>query len=250
VASGAIREVLRGLPAPLARLPRHLRWMLGREIRRRLAAGWRLDQILEVLAAPMPADVQRPWRLALWRLRHNVVGAGPRLRPLQQAWDTRACAQARAAADDTTARWYADVAAVTSPDERAALLRATEVKFGRRSPDPVAALAGAGRRVARMFPGVPLADALARWAGELLAGQPEIVEAAPVAAAGSISTDPLMDLAIGGGCECVVCGSHRATARPQLPLTSMVCDQCWPVIAAELRDDTAADVVLAEPVPA
>ena len=122
--------MLRQLPAPLARLPRHLRWMLGREIRARLAAGWRPDQILEVLAAPMPADVQRPWRLALWRLRHNVVGAGPRLRPLQQAWDAQASAQAKATADDTTARWYADVAAVTSAERacRAALRPRSEVR--------------------------------------------------------------------------------------------------------------------------
>ena len=242
--------MLRQLPAPLARLPRHLRWMLGREIRARLAAGWRPDQILDVLAAPMPADVQRPWRLALWRLRHNVVGAGPRLRPLQQAWDAQASAEAKATADDTTARWYADVAAVTSADERAELLCAHEVKFGRRCSDPVAALAGAGRRVARMFPGVPLADALARWATEVLDRRPEPVAVEPVPAAGSISSDLLMDLAI-GGCQCAVCGSRRATPRPQLPLKSMVCDQCWPVIAAELRcDERAADDELLIGVPA
>ena len=69
-----LRTVLRHLPEPLARLPKHLRWMLGREIRQRLERGWRPDQILDVLAAPMPADVERPWRLALWRLRHNIVG--------------------------------------------------------------------------------------------------------------------------------------------------------------------------------
>ncbi|MET0993475.1 MAG: hypothetical protein ABWY20_05025 [Mycobacterium sp.] len=249
VAAEDILEVLRQLPAPLARLPRHLRWMLGREIRARLATGWRPDQILEVLAAPMPADVARPWRLALWRLRHNVVGAGPRLRPLQQAWDAQASAQAKATADDTTARWYADVAAVTSADERAELLRAHEVKFGRRCTDPVAALAGAGRRVARMFPGVPLADALARWATEVLDGRPDPVAVQPVPAAGSISSDLLMDLAI-GGCQCVVCGSRRATPRPQLPLKSMVCEQCWPVIAAELcGDERAADDELLIGVP-
>jgi hypothetical protein len=232
-----LREVLRGLPPPLARLPRHLRWMLGREIRLRLQAGWRSDQILEVLSAPMPADVQRPWRLALWRLRHNIVGAGPRLRPLQQAFDAQASAEAKAAAEDTTARWYGDVAAVTNADERADLLRAHEVKFGQQPANPVAALAGVGRRVARLFPGTPLAAALARWAAEILDSQPEPVAAEPIPAVGSLSTDLLTDLAI-GGCDCVVCGSRQAIPRAQLPLKSMVCEQCWPVIAADLGADT------------
>jgi hypothetical protein len=228
-----LREVLRGLPPPLARLPRHLRWMLGREIRLRLQAGWRPDQILDVLSAPMPTDVQRPWRLALWRLRHNIVGAGPRLRPLQQTFDAQASAEAKAAAEDTTARWYGDVAAVTNADERADLLRAHEVKFGRQPANPVAALAGVGRRAARLFPGTPLAAALARWAAEILDSQPEPVAAEPIPAVGSLSTDLLTDLAI-GGCDCVVCRSRSALARAQLPLKSMVCEQCWPVIAADL----------------
>ena len=205
--------MLRHLPEPLARLPKHLRWMLGREIRQRLEAGWRPDQILDVLAAPMPADVERPWRLALWRLRHNVVGSGPRLRPLQQAWDAQASAASRAAAEDTTARWYGDVAAVTSAEQRADLLRADEVKFGRRAKDPVAALAAAGRRVARLFPEMPLTAALARWAEDILAAhEPEAVVAEQVPAASSLSTDLLMELAI-SGCDCVVCGSRPRHAR-------------------------------------
>jgi hypothetical protein len=239
VSSEEILEVLRELPAPLTRLPRHLRWMLGREIKNRLEAGWRPDQILDVLSAPMPADVQRPWRLALWRLRHNVVGAGPRLRPLQQAWEAQTSAHDRAAAQDTTARWYGDVAAVTSPQQRADLLRAHEVNFGTKPTDPVAALAGAGRRVTRLFPGMPLAAALACWAAKILDAQPQPSAAEPIAAAGALSTDLLIDLAINEGCECVLCESRQAIPRPQLPLKSMVCDQCWPVIAAELGADSA-----------
>ena len=171
--------MLRGLPEPLARLPKStLRWMLGGEVRQRLEAGWRPDQILDVLAAPMPADVERPWRLALWRLRHNVVGSGPRLRPLQQAWDAQASAASRAAAEDTTAHWHAEVAAVTTAEQRAELLRADEVKFGGRPRIPVAALAAAGRRVARLYPEMPLAAALARWAEDILAAhEPQAVVA-------------------------------------------------------------------------
>ena len=220
VSSTDLREVMRGLPEPLARLPKHLRWMLGREIRQRLERGWRPDQILDVLAAPMPADVERPWRLALWRLRHNVVGSGPRLRPLQAAWDAQQATAIRAAAEDVNARWYGDVAAATSPELRAEVLRADEVKFGRRSGDPVAALAAAGRRVGRLFPEMPLAAALARWVEDILGAldEPEPVVVEPSWAVGSLSTDLLMDLAISGGCSCVVCGSDRGTYRPELPL--------------------------------
>ena len=52
------------------------------------------------------------------------------------------------------------------------------------------------------------------------------------------------------GCECVVCGSHRGTPRAELPLKSMVCEQYWPVIAAELHDGGAAGDILDERVPA
>ncbi|OFJ52149.1 hypothetical protein BEL07_18890 [Mycolicibacterium grossiae] len=255
VSSEELRSVLRHLPAPLAGLPKHLRWMLGREVRQRLERGWRPDQILDVLAAPMPADVERPWRLALWRLRHNVVGSGPRLRPLQQAWDAQAAAATRAEAQDTTARRYAAVAAVTSPELRAEVLRADEVKFGRRSKDPMAALAAAARRAALTFPEMPLAEALARWAGDTLADhRPEPVAVESVPALTSLSSDLLMDLAISGGCDCVVCGSGRGIYRPELPLKAManVCDQCWPHIAADLAagEDEAEFDEFEEAIPA
>ncbi|OOK65197.1 hypothetical protein BZL29_7704 [Mycobacterium kansasii] len=235
--------MLAGLPEVLARLPKHLRFMLGAQIQNRLAAGWLPEQILDKLCQPMPADLQRPWRLALWRLHHNVPGAGPRLRPLQRAWEQHARHEARQAQERTTAHWYAQVAAATSPAGRAELLKAHEAKFG-RPVDPMAALAAAGRRVNRLFPQMPLAAALTRWAAETLARIPaKPVACEEVSDSGPISTDLLMDLAISGGCQCMVCGSHRATMRPELPLKSMVCDQCWPVIAAELagEDEDAHD---------
>jgi hypothetical protein len=133
---------------------------------------------------------------------------------------------------------------VTTAEQRAELLRADEVKFGRRAKDPVAALAAAGRRVARLFPDMPLTAALARWAEDILAEhEPETVVVEQVPNATSLSTDLLMDLAISGGCSCVVCGSDRGIYRPELPLKTMatVCDQCWPHIAAELAGATGAD---------
>ncbi len=238
VSTAELREVLRALPAPLDELPRHLRWMLGGEIAKRLKAGWRPDQIFDVLAAPMPATVERPWRLALWRLRHNISGSGPRLKPVQQAWDAKADAGSRGAAAATTARWYDQVAAVTSAQQRAELLRADEMKFGRRSPDPIAALATAGSRVARLFPDMPLAAALTRWSEEILDQhvQPEAVVTQPQPqAATTLFDDLLMNLAIGGS-DCVVCAARPGTMRPEMPLkaASTVCEHCWPHIAAEL----------------
>lgn len=248
VSTEELRQVLAQLPEPLQALPRNLRWMLGARIRARLAAGWRPEQILDKLSRPMPADLQRPWRLAMWRLNHNVPGAGPRLRPLQRAWDQRQLHAERASHDSAMARWYGEVTAVTSPNERAELLRAHEVKFGGIT-DPMTALATAGQRVTRLFPQMPLAAALTRWSRDILDAPPaKTVEPQSVPETSALSTDLLMDLAISGGSDCVVCGSHRATMRPQLPLKSVVCDQCWPVIAAELSDgqyDDESEVVAA-----
>jgi hypothetical protein len=255
VSTSELQMVLRALPTPMTALPKNLRWTLGREIRQRLQGGWRPDQIIEVLAAPMPADVHRPWRLALWRLRHNVVGAGPRLRPLQQAFDAATSAAEKAAAAASTARWYDDVAAVTGPDQRAQLLAAHEAKFGRRASDPVAAIAGAGRRAARLFPQLPLGAALARWVGDALGERAASSEAEPgrgvnspakgnygavEPGSGGLRRDLFIDSAV-GDCDCVVCGSRHAVARPELPLKSTVCDHCWPLIAADLAADESHD---------
>lgn len=237
VPKGELKAVMDGLPEPLANLPKHLRWKLGSEILQRLKRGWRGDQILDVLSAEMPADLQRPYKLAIWRLQRNIVGAGPRLRPLQQAYDAQAAAAARAEADEAKARRYAELAAVTSAAVREKALRASEVTFKRAVTDPKAALAVAGRRAAAQFPQLPVAEALARWAdGVLATWEPEPVAAAPVLAATSLAADLLMDLAISGGCSCVMCGSDRGVQRPELPLESMssVCDRCWPHIAADL----------------
>lgn len=240
VSSQDLRTVLRGLPEPLARLPRHLRWMLGAEIRKCLERGWLPHQILGVLKADMPADVQRPWRLALWRLRHNVIGSGPRLKPLQQAWDARELATQRATHEAENARWFADVEAVTTPVLRAQVLKADEVHCKRRTtPDPVCALANAGRRAARLFPDMPLGAALQRWSTEILATtvdpEPEVREG--VSRPTTLQEDMLMNLAISGGCTCVMCGSDRGMSREELPLKSSVCDRCWPHVAAELAAD-------------
>lgn len=250
VSSDDLRHVLRNLPHPLDELPRHLRWSLGRETRGRLAAGWRADQILAVLCAPMPPDVRRPWRLALWRLRRNMPGAGPRLRRLQRAWDLAADAQAQEAADELVAGWHRKVTAATSRDDRATLLIAHERQYGCRTTDPVQALAAAGRRVTRRSPGVPLGKALMQWAAQVLGPQSDHIVSEPVSpktgggGARTLTADMLIEMAIGDG-ECTVCASSEGVAREELPLRSLVCEQCWPVIAAQLLDDPLDEQVVA-----
>lgn len=221
--------VLSALPGPLHDLPSRLRWRLGGMIRDKLRAGWLPEQILAILAAPMPDTVAAPFSLARWRLTQNMPGAGPRLTPLQQEFDQRESAHAQQAADEETAHWYGQVLAVTDEPERQRLLSADTAKFGRVSDAPVAALAAAGRRAVRLFPELSLAQGLRRWASDVLA------KATPVAPTAVMSTELLMELAIGQ--RCVVCDQRPGDPRPQLPLMSTVCDCCWPVIAAELADD-------------
>lgn len=138
-------------------------------------------------------------------------------------------------------RWHADVVAATTRQERTRLLHAHSVKFG-RVVDPVAALAGAGRRSARLFPHLPLASALSMWADDMLAMTSKSLTAKQI---------PLCSTQSAGKCvgrtteksDCVVCGTPQAPSRPQLPLKAMsaVCDRCWPVIAADLAGTSEVD---------
>ena len=148
--------------------------------------------------------------------------------------ETRQSAAARAA------RWNADVVAVTTEAQRAVLLSAHEAKFGQVL-DAFSAIAGAGRRAARLYPDLALADALTQWATDVLGNAVNTAAAEQDRTFTSLSTDLLLDLAV-GKCDCVVCGSDHATERPELPLKSTVCDHCWPVIAAELELDGASDL--------
>ena len=236
ISSAETIAILAALPGPLAELTGKPRWSLGGVIREKLAAGWRPDQILAILAAPMPDHVLAPHRLAIWRLRQNMVGAGPRLAPLQKAWDRCDADDQRQAADTGTARWDGQVLEVTTEGERETLLHADRVKFGRQAAAPGAALAAAGRRAARLHPTIPLADALRRWVIDVLRHSQGHTAAAPGRRG---DADLLTELAIGD--RCVVCEHHHGTPRPQLPLMSTVCDGCWPVIAADLAagDDAA-----------
>lgn len=237
ISSADVIAVLRQLPEQLGQLPARLRWRLGGLIRDKLRAGWLPEQILKILAAPMPDAVAAPFSLARWRLVQNMPGAGPRLQPLQQAFDRRESARAQQSADAVMAHWYGRVLDATSAGEREWVLQADTAKFGRVSESPVAALAAAGRRAARLFPDLPLAQGLRRWAQDVLGGEAAAPVAVPAAAA--MPADLLIDLALGE--QCVVCEQHPGSPRPQLPLMSTVCEGCWPMIAAELAADNDHD---------
>lgn len=220
-------------------------------------AVWSAEQLKNALNADMkarhwswPDRIERPGAFLASRLRRlpaRPEGApqggvtAARLDSRKAAATQDSGGEARQSTQARTQRWYGDVVAVTTPEQRETLLRAHVAKFG-PAVEPFAALANAGRRSARLFPELPLAAGLMRWADDVLVDEPNIVEAEQVPVVTSLSADLLMDLAI-GKCDCVVCGSPNAFERPQLPLKGMstVCDQCWPVIAAELAQASDTD---------
>lgn len=214
-----VRRVLAEMPAVFKQLPRHLRWRLGREIRNRLAAGYEPGQILDVLRAPLPAETERPWRLALWRLSHNMTGAGPRLRPLQRQWDIQVAETRRRDRDADDQRWCDAVTSVTDPCTQRELLAALADRLDCEIHDERRGLAHAGRMAVRQF-GDNVTQALRLWLG---AWKPrprsETVDSPePVTASCSDTT-------------CVACQQVPGVVREALPLRSAVCDDCWSALA-------------------
>lgn len=208
------------MPTVFKQLPRHLRWRLGREVRNRLAAGYEPEQILDVLQAPLPPDVERPWRLALWRLSHNMTGAGPRLRPLQRQWDSQAAEERRHNAKANDQRWYEAVTSVTDPRTRRELLAALTAKVDCEIRDERRGLAHVGRMAVRQF-GEDIKQALRLWLGTWApAAAPVASEAFPAP-----TSDPCDDL------TCVACQQVHGVVREALPLRSAVCDGCWTALA-------------------
>ena len=150
--------------------------------------------------------------------------------------------QAQPSTQDTTTtahtdtqRWYDQVTAATTPHQRRRLLQAHHTTFGPTT-NPTAALAGAGRRATRLFPHLPLTQALTHWTDNALAGQPK-TPAPHHHPATSLSTELLIDQAIGTN-QCLVCTTPNAPQRPQLPLASPICHHCWPHIATQLHHPT------------
>lgn len=219
-----LRAILDQLPSLFADLPRNLRWLLGREVRNKLARGHRPEEILRILEAPAPAGVERPYKLAIWRLTQNMPGAGPRLRPLQRKWEQeqrRADEQARIA---TLAQDYRSVEDSTTAEQRDQLVVAMRELFG-PADDPRTAILTAVRRARRQYPGLPAAAAVANW----LDNGDQRLTPRPAAAPRSVTAlhlDGLHSISELRAASCVACG-RPGVVRPELPLPTVACDDCY-----------------------
>lgn len=216
-----ISAVMAALPQVYDELPRHLKWLLRVEISKQLSRGWLPEQILALLTAPLPDDVQKPYVLAMYRFKKNSIGPGPRLRRLQSAWDRDELRAQRQAANDTTDRWAQDVTHASDPSLREELLTAFQTRYPTaRLVHRGAMLAQAGRCALRAFPELPLAKALRSWTTQVLGDRTPAAQPAPTTV-----TTLLMDAAHGG--TCITCGTAPGSIRPELPLPTPICDSCW-----------------------
>jgi hypothetical protein len=220
-----VRRVLAQAPAAFQSLPKHLRWCLGKETTRYLARGWRPEQILAILAAPLPDVVQRPLRLAKFRLSQNMIGSGPRLAPAQKAWDQAQNEARRTQNDHERQRNIDELLDVTTEPQRRNMLTAlaARLRLG-ELPDEAAALVQAARMARREFPGQSLARAVADW---LKAHLPQhMADPTPTPA------PPALDG------PCLSCGD-LGTHRPELPIPAPVCDACWTEFGPDADLDAA-----------
>jgi hypothetical protein len=232
-----LRAVLEHLPQLLVDLPRNLRWLLGREIRNKLARGHRPEEILRILEAPAPAGVERPYKLAIWRLTQNMLGAGPRLRPLQRKWD-----QAQRRADEraritTVAEDYRRAEETTTAEQRDQLLVAMRELFG-PADDPRPVILTAVRRARRQYPGLPTAAAVDSW---LENGDQRLApRSAPAASLDRpLGLDALHSIPELWAQLCVSCGSP-GVLRPELPLPTVACNDCLDAATVEVTWEQAS----------
>lgn len=220
-----VREVFAALPEAYQELSTRTRWRLGGLIRRQLGRGWLPEQIIAILAAPLPGGVKSPLHLAMWRLAKNQPGSGPRLYSLQQAWDAAAAAAQRARTDRAVEQSLAEITQATTPDQRDRALRAEAVRFGPIT-NPKTALVSAARDAMRRFPNCSLATALARWAETILGKQQPAAttEHRPSPIVPDLGVELAISTVTG---HCVSCQCTPGQLRTELPIPVPVCDSCW-----------------------
>lgn len=240
VADRDILEVVTQMPAPFAGLTGRLRGTLVQAIRRYLGRGFLPRQILAILGAKLPDQVKRPVRLALWRFTQNLGEVGPRLKPLQQAFDAAQRAAEQAAHRRREERELAELHAATTAQTRARILAAMQIWASIR-PHAAADSADHMLRMARVLAKrhggqhVPLATAIRSWLDtctDFVAAATEPTPSAPVV--------PLLDHDTD---TCIACTQAPGRARTELPLASVVCDDCW-------RTELSANPDLGAAVPA
>lgn len=247
VESGAVNRVLAKLPDCYRKVPWAVRQHLHRAIRTQLARGWREEQIIEVLAAPLPEQVRKPLVLARLRFAKSLIGPGPRLRPLQRSWD-RAAAAARQAdwAASLTSRYAAIVAEVgPSLAQRMAIAdryRTSGITVAAGALDETAqqrATVNAARAVRREYPHESLPVATRRWL-TVHEPTPQLPVQTPAAAPAGDLWAAIEELAaavpVG---QCVCCGTSGASTREELPAPAPVCDGCWELVSTDDDDPTS-----------
>ncbi len=230
--------VLEELPPLFAALPRNLRWLLGREVRNKLSRGHLPEEILRILEAPAPDGVHRPFKLAIWRLSQNMLGPGPRLRPLQRKWDQAQQVRHEQHRLDDLAEDYRRVEAVTTPEQREQLIAAMQALVGPAA-DPRSAVLTAVRRARRQYPGIPVAAAVSSWLDN---GDQRLTPqvGAQRSDGAEFSAEGLQWITrLAGPATCIGCGGAGAL-RPELPLQTVACDDCLAAASADEEDHSWA----------
>lgn len=248
----ALQRVLHQMPECMRALPTRIRWKLGSLISAKLRRGWREDQILAILSADLPAGLQRPYKLAEWRLAHNMRGPGPLLAKLQRAWDRNQTLEARRSHEDRQNDAFDLISAQLTTGRLEALaqasLRTAVRRFGSDAIQTARCEVGAAaqhqsmvlsaaRIAQRQYPELELTNAVDAWLAEQ---QP----------AASVFDDPAERqdqwwLTAGGGC--INCSCADAPTRRELPLPAPMCQDCFAEFLEECGDDLAvSEQIVAE----
>ncbi|SLH38714.1 Uncharacterised protein [Mycobacteroides abscessus subsp. massiliense] len=224
----AVGRVLNSLPECYRQLPPSLRFRLGWQVKSKLRLGWREDQVISTLAAGLPEEIHRPFKLGTWRLARCMPGAGPELIKLQQRWDRLlADHQRRELAKERDAAYEHLAGQLSSQvlDNLAAAVRAERVES---TPEIYRAnVVGAARTAQRKNPELPLSQAVKAWLSER---SPELIAFE--------DHRPRTDswwLRPGGGC--IGCGDPDAPTRTQMPLPAPMCSDCWIGYLEEFRSE-------------
>ncbi|OHV03709.1 hypothetical protein [Mycobacterium talmoniae] len=245
VAPGAVGRVLAVLPDCYRQAPAKIRWCIGAAIKAQLKRGWREDQVIAVLGAPLPEQVHKPLVLARVRFAKNMLGAGPRLRPLQRAWDRAHDAIQTKRFVNRLACDYAELVAEVGPEVARRMATTDRYRTDPESADhepPVVesaelteqrAAVNAARAVRREYPHEPLRFAVRRWLA-VHEPQPDEFDAGEAPAAGGdlwLTIEDLIAATPAG--RCMRCKSAGAVTRESLPAPAPVCDECWELLSSD-----------------
>jgi hypothetical protein len=243
VAHGAVPEVLDKLPAVYRDVPRKVRSLICAEVRRYLARGWRPDQVVSVLAAPLPPNVTRPLKLAQWRLSHNMTGAGPSLAPLQRRWDERRSAGEEARYTSEAAIGYRSVVERVGAELAQRMFVAVWTGFEAPSEDERYRAVVHAARLARRHAdgGDGLRAAVLAWlstreaCGHSMSRPDGQLREVAASASTPMAVGDLLALIPPG--RCARCGAVDALVREELPMPTPVCDCCWRAVTQVSGDD-------------